>query len=235
MKMDERIAIIRAAERKSHIDIYTTANLFQDGTWLKKPIKTVLDTLHIFEGYEKLRVLDLGSGIGRNCIPVAQKFFNIDCQIDCVDILDLAIEQLYQYSEQYNVRSCINGIVMPLENYHIKESSYDLIMAISSLEHVNSEETFFDALKAIQIGVNRGGLVCLVINSNVIEVDKELDVKLDPKFEVNFPTDTLIAILRDVFRDWKFLKFTTVKQQYDIPRESIVNLSTDVVTLVAQK
>lgn len=41
--------------------------------------------------------------------------------------------------------------------------------------------------------------------------------------------------MNDIFMDWKFLKFSTIKQQYEIPRERIVNLATDVITLVAQK
>lgn len=52
-------------------------------------------------------------------------------------------------------------------------------MAVSSLEHVNSEEVFYYILNEIQKGVCQGELVCLVINSNVIEIDKESNVIME--------------------------------------------------------
>ncbi len=34
--------------------------------------KTVMDMMDYFEGQNNLQVLDLGSGVGRNSIPIAQ-------------------------------------------------------------------------------------------------------------------------------------------------------------------
>ena len=59
---------------------------------------------------------------------------------------------------------------------------------------------------------------------------------MEAQFEVNLLTEELKVVLQDVFRDWKFIKFTTQEQQYDIPRESgICELRTKVVTLVAKR
>ena len=91
--LDKRILDIRNAEKISHSLLYNTTKLYDPGTWLEKPIKTIINLIPLFNGFQKLCILDLGCGVGRNCIPIAQNFSNIDCKIDCVDILDLAIDK----------------------------------------------------------------------------------------------------------------------------------------------
>lgn len=62
----KRLEKIRAAEKESHVSAYTQTELYTPGSWLQKPIKTVLDILPLFCDYKELRVLDLGGGVGRN-------------------------------------------------------------------------------------------------------------------------------------------------------------------------
>jgi 2-polyprenyl-3-methyl-5-hydroxy-6-metoxy-1,4-benzoquinol methylase len=227
---------IRSAEQKSHIAIYSSATLFEKGTWLNRPIKTVMDVLPLFKEHKRLCVLDLGSGVGRNSIPIAQAFSNIECKIECVDILNLAIEKLNYYSEKYNVKTNIKGIVMPLEMYAIRKNYYNLIMAISALEHIESEHAFLNKLEEIKQGICNNGVVCLVVNTDVIEKNKETNQILEPQFEVNLSTEEMKLLLEKTFENWNYIKYTTVCQKYDIPREEhIVELTTNVVTLVAQK
>ena len=146
--MDERLKRIRESERKSHIEIYTGEKLYATDSWLKKPIKTVRDIVPLFENYISLRVLDLGSGVGRNSIYVAECFRDIDCRVDCVDLLEIAIEKLLENAADRNVSSHINGITKAIEEYKIPKDSYDLIMAISALEHIDSQESFLRKLSA---------------------------------------------------------------------------------------
>ena len=89
--MNDRLSQIRTAEAESHTQAYANHSLFSPGSWLAKPVKTVLELLPLFEGYTQFAALDLGSGVGRNCIPVAQHFSGIPCRVDCVDILELAV------------------------------------------------------------------------------------------------------------------------------------------------
>lgn len=234
--MENSIDKIREAEKASHIEIYSTAKLFESGSWLQKPVKTVLDILPLFEDYTELSVLDLGSGVGRNCIPVAQKFSDISSSIDCVDILDFAIEELKNNSRKYDVEKSINGVVSSIDDFDIEENHYDFIMAISALEHINSEKAFGIKLKEIQNGTNEKGVVCLIINSEVKEKNKETGKALVPQFEVNLKTSALVEMLENIFKGWDVLKKTVVSQNYDIPRENcIAALSTNVVTFVARK
>lgn len=236
MKNNLRLQQIREAERNSHIEIYSGKELYESGSWLQKPIRTVLDLMPLFRDYRELHILDLGGGVGRNSIPFAQEYRNISCTVECVDILELAIEKLKDNAQKYNAASTIKGIVSSIEDYAIEENNYDLIMAISALEHVESKDAFIHKLIEMRDGIRENGIVCLVINSEVIETDKQTGESLPPQFEVNLSTDEMQKILMDTFCDWNIIKRTVRAQQYDIPREcGVVELKTNVVTLVARK
>lgn len=232
----ERIRQIRLAEEKSHTEAYSSLELFVPGSWLAKPVKTVMDLPALFEGYSEFCGLDLGCGIGRNCIPVARHFASIPCRVDCVDILQLAIEKLREYAGKYQVSGSIQPIHSPMDSFVIRENSYDLIMAVSALEHMESREIFEKKLQEIRRGLRDRGVVCLIVNSGVTERDKESGEERYPQFEVNLPTEQMERLLTETFAGWEIVKHTVVHQKYDIPREGYISaLETDVVTLVARK
>ena len=110
------------------------------------------------------------------------------------------------------------------------------LMAVSSLEHVDSKETFVNKLREIEHGIRKNGIVCLVVNSNIKEFDKKTGNEILPQFEVCLPTEEMQRIFEKAFSEWTVLKSTVVDQQYDIPRDSgICELKTSVVTFVAKK
>lgn len=43
----DRIALIREEERNYHEPIYRSNPLFAEGTWLHKPVKTVMDLMRV--------------------------------------------------------------------------------------------------------------------------------------------------------------------------------------------
>ena len=195
-----------------------------------------MDLLPLYEGYTDFRALDLGCGVGRNCIPVAQHFRSIPCRVDCVDILELAIAKLNENAQQHAVENCIQGILSSIDDYEIDANSYDLIMAISALEHIASRSAFEKKLTEIRDGLRQGGIACLIVNSGVIEHDKATGNELLPQFEVNIPTSQMQDLLENTFAGWQVIKHTIVHQKYDIPRENrIADLETDVVTYVVRK
>ena len=233
---DGRLRQIRESEKKSHMEMYSNQELYKEGSWLRKPIKTVLDLIPLFEDYKELRVLDLGCGVGRNCIAIAQYYKQISCVIDCVDILELAISKLYDNAEEYGVSSAIKGIVKPIEEYPVQADTYDFIMAVSALEHIDSKASLAHKLEEISKGIRDNGIVCLVMNSEISEKDKVTGKEIPAQFEVNLSTEELKALLNDTFDNWTIIKSTVGAQQYDIPRENgISELKTNVVTFVARK
>lgn len=236
MTEQERIFQIRESEKKSHTFIYSKSILFQDDNWLKKPIKTVTDLYPFFQNHSSLRVLDLGSGVGRNSIPIAMQFHDRDCIVDCVDILDLAIDKLNKYAAEFGVSHSIRGIPAPIDDFSISSNYYDWILSVSSLEHMDSSSSFQDKLLEIRRGLRIGGIVCLVINSNVQEQDRKTNFPVPAQFEVNLPTEKLLDILYNSFNGFEILKSTIREQHYEIPREwGISDLKTSVVTYVARR
>lgn len=234
--MDTRLKDIRESEKKSHIEIYSNEKLYRTESWLKRPIKTIIELIPLFREYKELCVLDLGCGVGRNCISMAKEYRNKDCHIECVDILDLAIEKLYINAEEYGVSSNIEGIVKAIEDFEVKKNKYDLIIAVSALEHIDTKVSFVKKLEEIRDGIREKGIVCLVINTNVIEKDKKTGESVPAQFEVNFVTEELLVALNDIFEGWAIIKETVQEQQYNIPREfGVSDLRTNVVTYVARK
>lgn len=227
---------IRESERKSHEELYSNEELYQEGSWLNKPIKTVLDILPLFEGCKELRALDIGSGVGRNSIAIAEQYKDSSCRVDCVDILELAIEKLQLNADKHGVAHCIHGVVSAIEDFEISENTYDFVLAVSALEHIDSKESFVKKLGEIAKGIRENGVVCLVLNSEVKEADKATGKPLPPQFEVNLPTEELQELLECAFAGWEVLKTTVREQKYDIPREGVISaLETKVVTFVARK
>lgn len=206
--MEERKILkqIRENERKSHIAMYSNHSLYKEGSWLTKPIKTVVDLFPYFDSRSELTVLDLGCGIGRNCISIARHFQKVSCHIDCVDILDLAIDQLEHYAKGFDVAHNIHGIVRSIDDFLIPPNHYDWILAVSALEHIDSKESFINKLMEISNGIRKDGIVCLVINSNIREYNKTNAAPAVPQFEVNLETSELQNILNLIFCGWKILK-----------------------------
>lgn len=234
--MNDRLKQIRESEKKSHIEVYSNEELYKTESWLKKPIKAIYDLIPLFKDYKGIKVLDLGCGVGRNCIPIACKYKDMDCVIECVDILELAIEKLHVNAMEYGVASNIHGIVKPIENYTIRKNEYDLIMAVSALEHIDAADSFVNKLIEIKNGICENGVVCLVINSNVRETDKVTGNQLPVQFEVNLPTEDVQSVLNKTFAGWTVIKSAVQEQQYDIPRElRLCSIKTNVVSFVAQK
>lgn len=234
--MNSRVAKIRESERKSHTEIYTTEALYSSDSWLEKPIKTVKDIMPFFQENESLRVLDLGCGVGRNSLFIADKFATKECQIDCVDILEIAIEKLHENASEHSVSNSIRGFVDTIEHFPIMKEAYDLIIAVSALEHVESEDAFLKKLQEIREGIKPNGIVCLVANSEVREKIKDTNEELEPQFEVNLFSAKLQSYIDGIFSEFETIKSTLSFQEYDIPRDEFIShLSTKVITYVGRK
>ncbi len=227
---------IRNAERKSHTDCYENNRLFEEGSWLFKPVASVMGILPLLNKESYVRILDLGCGIGRNCIPAAQFFNKIPCHIDCVDFLDCAIDQLMYYSEKYHVDKNIFPHICTIEDFPIQEDHYHLILGISSLEHTATLPQLKDLLKHIYLGLKLNGIACLIINSSITEENADNHTLLLPQFEINLSTEDMQNLLKESFPKCRTLKSTVSPQSYTVPRDNLqVRINTQVITYIVQK
>lgn len=152
-----------------------------------------------------------------------------------MDLLDSALTKLQIYSQEYDVFEVIKTEKAAIENYYIQPNTYDYIIAVSSLEHVQSEEDLKRA-PFYEKGTKIGGINCLIINSNIQEIDLHTNEELDALIEINLSTDKMIHLLKNIYEDWKEMKVEIKELAYDIVRnERHILLKTNAITFVVQK
>lgn len=230
-----RVEYIRREEKKYHDLCYENYKLFEEGSWLYKPVKTVMEQAPLLKDNKDIRVLDLGAGVGRNSIPIANELKHNAGKVVCVDLLPSAIEKLSQYSKEYGVEEVIELENSDIADYQIKQNEYDYIVAVSSLEHVASESVFDSVLKKMAAGTKKGGLNCIIVNSEVEEIDIQSNERLDALMEVNIKTEDMIYKLRSFYNSWEVVKQLVKPLEYKIVRnEKDVLLKTNAITYVVR-
>lgn len=230
-----RVEYIRNKEKEYHDACYDNYKLFEKGSWLYKPVKTVMEQLPYFKEKTNIRVLDLGSGVGRNSIPIAKEIKGRG-KIVCVDLLPSATENLRQYSKEYNVEEVIKLETRDIEDYPIVKEGFDYIIAVSALEHVASEDVFERVIENMAKGTRKNGINCIIVNSEVEEIDIAENKKLDVMMEVNIKTEEMLHKLDRLYESWEVLKRLVKPLKYTITRDKRdVLLQTNAITYVARK
>ncbi len=229
-----RLEQIRQAEAQSHTEAYENLTLYAPGSWLSKPVKALEALLPLYEDKGGLRVLDLGSGVGRNAIACARRL--PDSRVDCVDILPMAIEKLRENAETFGVSQQIRGIAAPVDSFAVEMEAYDIILAASVLEHLDARESAIRKLSEIAAGIRPGGAVLIVMNTGVKEWDTETGEHLPPQFEVNLPPREARALLAETFAGWEVLWDKCIHYEYQVPRGGRnAMICAEVVTFTARR
>lgn len=191
----------RAQTLKYHQEYYASNQLFQKGSWLEKPdkdVQRIIDTL--CDGSSKT-VLDLGSGVGRNAIALAKAGFTLTC----VDNLALAVELLNRYAAEHKVADRVVAEVYELDAYQVPENTFDVLLAVSVLEHASSREQVRRIIEQLSRGARYGGIALVTISTDrkVFEVDSGKSVKT--LVETRLSADEATALLKESFRTWSSL------------------------------
>ena len=230
----DRISKIREEEAFSHSVTYENYGLYNKGSWLSHPVKTVTDVLPYFKKYSReIRVLDLGCGVGRNAIEIAR---SIECKIDCIDLLRIALKHLELNARHYQVYSKLNLILSNVDSFEIKKGKYDFILAISVLEHLESKDTLLIKLRQIRDGLIQGGIFILIMNTNIIEVNNN-GIPIEPMFEINLKKEEAVEYCESTFKSsFEIIKKNSASQTYPVFRNSGTNtLTSQVLTYVFRK
>ena len=229
-----RLEKIRKAEADSHRASYENLELYAPGSWLSKPVRALEALLPAYEDRRGLRVLDLGSGVGRNAIACAQRLK--DSTVECVDILPLAIEKLRENAEKLGVSEQITGSCGPVDGFQVKRDGYDLILAASVLEHLDSSDGAVRKMQEIADGIRPGGAVLIVMNTGVKEWDADTGEVLPPQFEVNLPPELVRGLQAEIFAGWEVLWDKCIHYEFPVPRgERMAVISSEVVTFTARR
>lgn len=232
----KQLAEIRLNEKIYHDHCYSHFKLFEEGSWLGKPAKTVVDVMDYFEAQNHLRILDLGCGVGRNSIPIALKYGDQIEKIVGVDLLDSAKFLADQYAIHYNVQDKIVTVVSDISKYEITKEDYDYIFAVSSLEHIENKEVFEEVLNRIIDGTKTNGINAFIISTNITEYSLTTNSFLEPSYEILFETQPLLDLLKVKYADWYVMKQNVKPYEVEINRDGEqVLLKGDVVTWIVHK
>ncbi|GGD57779.1 class I SAM-dependent methyltransferase [Paenibacillus nasutitermitis] len=227
----------REAEASYHHELYTDHEILKPGSWMAKPIPLVMELLErLLTHKENVKVLDLGSGPGRNTIPIALRLKETNSKVVGIDLLDEAVGQLLENAEKYKIADKIQAKVGDAEHADILENDYDYIVACGCLEHVSSKEAFIAVLEKMKRGTRIGGIHCIEMNTGIQELDKASGRELETLIELNLPQQEALRIFEEVYQGWNVLekrtKLQTIEEEkYEEPSEFRANS----ITFAVQK
>ncbi|MGF7029589.1 2-polyprenyl-3-methyl-5-hydroxy-6-metoxy-1,4-benzoquinol methylase [Paenibacillus mucilaginosus] len=200
---------IRQAERQYHEQYYKKVHLYQKGSWLSRPIPLVMELAGKLDEQrnpsQPVRVLDLGSGVGRNAIPLAKRFMPSGGSVHCVDLLDSALQKLKEYCRRYGVEEAVTCEQADLGEVAIGNEAYDYILAAGAMEHCGSEEVLKRTVRSMAEGVRPGGILCILMNTDIEEFDKRTGAKRETMIEVVLKSDEALKLLREAAEGWEEL------------------------------
>lgn len=226
----------REAVKLYHQKLYVKHKLFKKGSWLEKPEQEIQQLGKQFVHHDDINILDLGCGVGRNSIPLAQILYKNHPHIICVDYLEVAIQKLHFYAKQYGVEQCITTQLSEVERYEIKNNYFDLIIAHGILAYLENEKKLKEVLQNIIQGTNIKGFNYLSINADIEEQYVISKKEIKPLIEINLTSDKVISLLKNFYRDWKIvmLKKNPYKEIYEKDGKTI-RYDCNFVVFIAQK
>lgn len=215
----------RKAEAGYHSNFYQNNELFASGTWMSRPMPMVMDMLDRLLAHKtELRVLDLGCGVGRHTIPIAQRLGQTNSEVIGVDLLDEAVDGLRKYAKEYQVDHIVQVEKADVEHYAIEPDHFDYIAACSCLEHVSNKQALIEAIERLQVGTRRGGIHCITMSTSVEEMEINTGRTIEPLIELNLPRAEAVALLENAYADWNILlqehvTQTIEEEKYDEPTQ----------------
>ncbi len=104
------------------------------------------------------------------------------------------------------------------------------------LECINNIESFENVIRQMAQGTTDKGINCIIVNSEVEEIDMETNEKLDAMMEVNIETEGMMNKLNQIYDGWEIVKQLVKPLEYKIIRNKRdVLLKTNAITFVVRK
>jgi 2-polyprenyl-3-methyl-5-hydroxy-6-metoxy-1,4-benzoquinol methylase len=216
---NSRVQVIREEEKKYHEQIFENFKLYEEGSWLNQPVPIITEYASRLNLAEPVYILDLGCGVGRNSIPLAKMAMPGGGKVHCVDLLDVAIEQLHEYSREFRVEEAIEAETADIGEFLIREGAYDYIVAASSLEHAKTEAVLDIVLRGMAAGTKSGGMNCIVMNTNIEEYDKPTGELRNTLIEIVMHKEDALEKLRSNYDGWEQVHFSVEPLELEIDRD----------------
>jgi len=197
---------------------YSRHQLFEENSWLAKPDAGLMklveeeligstDLVTSKAGKTApLQLLDLGCGVGRNAVPVAMALAQADVEAKLlgVDVLAESIEILAKNSATYCVDHIVEGLVADNDQFAIEPGHFDLIAAISVVEHCAGKAKVLKLLKSIADGLKPGGLARIEMTTDRNVIDLSTKQAVPTHVETPLSERQVKEMLAESFTDANF-------------------------------
>ncbi|MBT5875329.1 MAG: class I SAM-dependent methyltransferase [Candidatus Latescibacteria bacterium] len=190
-----------------HQSFYAAHLLYEPGTWLHTPAPYIMQVVDHLPRNQACKVLDIGSGVGRHCIALAQQL-PPNSSIVAVDILPLAIEKLMKNARKYGVAKSLTAVVADIEDFPIASNSIDLVISCSALEHVSSKDVLRSRLADLQSGTRDHGIHCFMINTDFREISAAGE-ELFGTIEFALSLGEASSLIEELYSSWDILDQST--------------------------
>jgi hypothetical protein len=85
-------------------------------------------------------------------------------------------------------------------------------------------------------GTKNKGINCIIVNSEVEEIDLETNKKLDAQMKINLSTNNMMNKLNSIYVGWEILTKLVKPLEYNITRDGKqILLKTNAITYVVRK
>lgn len=202
-------------EQAYHENLYAQHGLFEPGSWLYKPAAYVLQSLGLVPPRMAVRALDLGCGVGRHSIPLAQHFGS-ESEIVCVDMLPTAIKKLASNAQTYGVAKNITGIVSDVEGLPADMGTFDFVLSASCIEHVPTQGHLTRLIRQLQTQTTSNGIHCFMMITDNTWIDTVSGKSLTPILEQNLDSAETTTMLQDLYANWTIHDLST--KQWESPQ-----------------
>lgn len=233
----EHFEAARQSEADYHQRFYEENDIFENGTWMSEPGPVVMDMLErLLLHKEDVMVLDLGCGVGRNTIPVAERLKGSLSKVKGVDLLEDAVDKLRSNAAEFGVEHLVEAEAADVEHFPIAGDAYDYILACSCLEHTSSMEALARTLSAMKEGTKLGGIHVITMSTDVEEVDRNTGESTKGLIELNLPQTQAMELLDETYQEWNVLIKQAVPQSIEEEKDGRhIDFRCNLITFVAQK
>lgn len=200
-----------------HQEFYANHELFKEGSWLYKPSPFVLRSLEFVQREGALRALDLGCGVGRHTLPIAERL-PPGSYVVGMDLLPLAAERLRLNAADAGLDGRIQAVVADLDHVALAADSIDLLVSVSALEHSRDMAALERLLAHCRRATRPGGVHCLIMGTDKTEVAAD-GTSRPAQVELPLTSEDGKAVLERAYAGWERLTFSELTFAVDEERD----------------
>ena len=183
----------------------------QNSSVYGKPEKHILHFINLVQKYKLKKVLELGSGDGRNLIELAKRGLNVTG-------IDLFGGEAFK-STAKNLGLEVNFIKEDITKYNFANEKYDVIIC-SEVLHLIERKYLDNILNKIKTATRDNGLIYINILTNIKRFFLRTKEEFKYKNQPDYSSEEIKEILFSKFNDWKIIEEGIYHEEQNWPIKS---------------